>query len=287
MVALHTKHGVVLYATDCKFDNSPVLGPKPDYQRLKQLGDSGIAVAIVDSLYARDDKKTPSESVAREMLKDAMLGFDCKGKAVIVTTFSSHIARLKSVIDFGKQMNRKIVFLGRSLAKYCFAAEDVGIYPFSKEVEIVKYAKHIKKKLGDIQKKGREKFLLVVTGHQGEPKSTLSKMANKTVPFAFRPCDHVIFSCTVIPAEINRKQRAALDRTLNGLGVRIFKDIHVSGHAARQDMHEFIELTRPCHIIPVHSEKESVNAFVELAEGLKYVEGKNVHKLFNSQRLKI
>lgn len=287
MIALHTKHGVVLYSTDFKFDNSPVLGPKSNYQRLKQLGEQGIVVALVDSLYARDDKKTPSESVAREMLKDAMLGFDCRGKAVIVTTFSSHIARLKSIIEFGKQLNRKIVFLGRSLAKYCFAADDVGIYPFSKEVEIIKYGKHIKQKLREIEKKGREKFLLVVTGHQGEPKSTLSKMANKILPFTFKSGDHIIFSCTVIPAEINKKQRAILDQTLAKLGVKIFKDIHVSGHAARQDMREFIELTKPCHLIPVHSEKASVNAFVELSGICGYEEGKTVHKLFNGQRLKL
>ncbi|MBI4141339.1 RNase J family beta-CASP ribonuclease [Candidatus Woesearchaeota archaeon] len=287
MVALHTKHGIVLYATDFKFDNAPVLGAKPNYARLKQLGEKGITVALVDSLYAYEDIKTPSEAVARELLKDVMLGFDSRGKAVIVTTFSSHIARLKSIIDFGRQLNRKIVFLGRSLAKYCFAAEDVGIYPFSKQVEIVKFGKHIKRKLKEIEKKGREKFLLVVTGHQGEPKSTLSKMTNKILPFHFKSGDHVIFSCKVIPADINRQQRKILDSQLTKLGVRIFKDIHVSGHAAKQDMREFLELTKPCHVIPVHSDKETVNAFVEFSKVCGYEEGKSVHKVFNSQRLKL
>ena len=287
MVVLHTKHGVVLYATDFKFDNNPVIGSKPNYNRLKQLGEKGITVALVDSLYAQEDIKTPSELVARELLKDAMLGFDSRGKAVIVTTFSSHIARLKSIIDFGRQLNRKIVFLGRSLAKNCYAAEDVGIYNFSKEVEIVKFGKHIKSRLREIEKKGREKFLLVVTGHQGEPKSTLSKMANRILPFNFKSGDHVIFSCKVIPADVNRRQRKVLDRQLTALGVRIFKDIHVSGHAARQDMREFLGLTRPCHVIPVHSDKETVNAFVELAKVCGYEEGKSVHKVFNSQRLKV
>lgn len=287
MIALHTTHGVVLYSTDFKFDNTPVLGPKPNYARLKQLGDAGVTVAFVDSLYARDDKKCPSESIAREMLRDAMLGFDSRGKAVIVTTFSSHIARLKSIIDFGKHLNRKIVFMGRSLAKYCEAANDVGIYPFSKEVEIVKYGKHIKQKLREIEKRGKEKFLLVVTGHQGEPKSTLSKMVTKTIPFTFRSGDHVIFSCNVIPADINKAQRKVLEQSLNELGVKMFKDIHVSGHAARQDMRELIELVRPCHIIPVHSEKPAISAFIELAGLCKYEEGKNVHKLFNGQKLKL
>lgn len=287
MVALHTKHGIVLYATDFKLDNAPVLGAKPNYNRLRQLGEKGITVALVDSLYSKEDIKTPSEMVARELLRDAMLGVDSRGKAVIVTTFSSHIARLKSIIDFGHQLNRKIVFLGRSLAKYCCAAEDVGIYPFSKEVELVKFGKHIKQRLREIEKKGCEKFLLVVTGHQGEPKSTLSKMTNKILPFHFKSGDHVIFSCKVIPAEINRQQRKALDAQLTKLGVRIFKDIHVSGHAARQDMREFLELTRPCHVIPVHSDKETVNAFVEFSKVCGYEDGKSVHKVFNSQRIKL
>ncbi len=287
MIALHTKHGVVLYSTDFKFDNTPVVGSKPNYARLKELGESGILVALVDSLYAKDDKKTPSENVAREMLRDAMLSFDSKGKALIVTTFSSHIARLKSIIDFSRSLNRKVVFLGRSLAKYCCAAEEVGIYPFSKEVEIVKYGKQIQKKLREIEKKGRHKFLLVVTGHQGEPKSTLSKMVTKFLPFAFKPGDHLVFSCTVIPTEINKSQRKFLEQKLSSLGVRMFKDIHVSGHAAGQDMREFIELIKPCHLIPVHSEKTSMNAFVDLAQQCGYKQGSTVHKLFNSQRLKL
>ena len=287
MIALHTKHGVVLYSTDFKFDNSPVVGPKSNYARLKQLGESGVVVALVDSLYAKDDKKTPSESVAREMLKDAMLGFNSKGKALIVTTFSSHVARLKSIIDFGRQLDRKIVFLGRSLAKYCAAAENVGIYNFSKEVEIIKYGKQIKQKLKEVEKKGREKFLLVVTGHQGEPKSTLSKMLTKVLPFYFKSGDHVIFSCNIIPVSVNKDQRKILEQKLNALGVRIFKDIHVSGHAARQDMREFIEMVKPCHLVPVHSEKTAIAAFVELAEMCGYKSGENVHRLFNGQKLKL
>jgi len=156
-----------------------------------------------------------------------------------------------------------------------------------KEVEIVKYGKQIQKKLREIEKKGRHKFLLVVTGHQGEPKSTLSKMVTKFLPFAFKPGDHLVFSCTVIPTEINKSQRKFLEQKLSSLGVRMFKDIHVSGHAAGQDMREFIELIKPCHLIPVHSEKTSMNAFVDLAQQCGYKQGSTVHKLFNSQRLKL
>ena len=93
MVALHTKYGIILYANDFKFDRFPTLGEKPNFKRLKELGKKGVLCLIVDSTYSRSCKKTPSESVAKEMLKDVLLGTGNKDKAVFVTTFSSHIAR--------------------------------------------------------------------------------------------------------------------------------------------------------------------------------------------------
>ncbi|MBS3155852.1 MBL fold metallo-hydrolase, partial [Candidatus Woesearchaeota archaeon] len=118
IVILHTPEGKVVYTNDFKLDNHPVIGKKPDYEKLKSLGDGSVKVLILDSLNSTSQMKTPSEKVAREMLKDVVLGVNTENKAIVVTTFSSHIARLRSIIDFGKHLNRKIVFLGRSLEKY-------------------------------------------------------------------------------------------------------------------------------------------------------------------------
>ena len=117
MVAVHTKEGVILYANDFKFDLYPVLGKKPNFKRLEELGKQGVLGLITDSTYARDNKKMPSENVAREMLKD-VLSIPAKNGLIVVTTFSSHLARLKSIIEFGKKINREVIFLGRSLCKY-------------------------------------------------------------------------------------------------------------------------------------------------------------------------
>lgn len=284
MVALHTKYGIILYANDFKFDNHPVLGKKPNYDALKRLGKDGILLMIVDSLYAYSASKTPSENVAKEMLRDVMLGVDSKGKAVIVTTFSSHLARLKSIVEFGKQMNRKIVFLGRSLRKYINAGEEAKLVNFSKDADIVGFGKKIKQKLMKIQAKGVHKYLLVVTGHQGEPKATLSKMARGDFPFKFKPEDHIVFSCSVIPTEINKTQRAELEGRLRHLGVRIFTDIHVSGHAAREDLRDFINMTKPTNIMPAHAERQTVNAMIELCHEMGYKK-KNIFPAKNYQRI--
>ena len=112
MVALHTDEGIVLYANDFKFDNNPILGKPPNYERLKEIGKEGVKVLIVDSLYSGDQRKTASEKVARALLEDVLLTTSNEDAGLFVTTFSSHIARLKSIVDFGKQLDRKIVFLG-------------------------------------------------------------------------------------------------------------------------------------------------------------------------------
>jgi len=278
MIALHTKEGIAIYANDFKFDNHPVIGKKPDYERLEALGKIGVKCLICDSTRAQHPAKTPSETVAKEMLRDVLEGVNSDGRAIIVTTFSSHLARIKSILEFGKKLNRKVVFLGRSLAKYIEAGEKIHLVNFSKQGELVRYSKHIGRKLQEIQK-NPAKYLLIVTGHQGEPKSTLSKMARGELKFKFKPEDHVIFSCTIIPTEINIENRRKLEDTLREHGIRIFRDIHVSGHAAKEDLRDLLTMVKPKHLFPAHGNTDMKTALANLAIEKGYQMGKNIHIL--------
>ncbi|MCH8003504.1 MAG: ribonuclease J, partial [Nanoarchaeota archaeon] len=200
---------------------------------------------------------------------------DNKNNLIVVTTFASHIARLKSIIEFGKKLNRKIVFMGRSLSKYVKAAENVGLVNFSKDIEIVKYGRQIERKLKKVDKE-RKKYLLVVTGHQGEPKSVLYRIAKGELKFKLYHDDNVIFSCKTIPTPTNIANREALENELKRFGVRIFKDIHQSGHAAREDLRDFINLVKPKNIIPAHGNKEMKDALADLAVEMGYKRDKNI-----------
>jgi len=286
MIALHTKYGIVLYANDFKFDLFPTLGKKPNFKRLEELGKQKVLALICDSTYARDARKMPSESVAKQMLREVMLGIDSKNKHVVVTTFSSHIARLNSIVEFGRKMNRKIVFMGRSIEKYVRAAEATGIAKFTDKVQVLKYSGQIRKNLNKIAK-DRGKYLMVVTGHQGEPKSTLAKMMNGELKFNFMPEDHIIFSCKVIPTPTNIENRQKLEASLRNFNVRIFKDIHQSGHAAREDLRDLINLVKPQHIIPAHGSIEMRSALADLAVEMGYEKGSNVHLMSNGERIRL
>ena len=176
IIAIHTKEGVILYANDYKLDNSPIFGDKPNYKRLKELASVGVKALIVDCLYAPDDRKTPSEKIARGLLEDVFFSTDNSKAGMVITTFSSHIARLKSITEFGQRLGREVIFLGRSLGKYVQAARNTGNAPFTKNVRIYTYRKQLEKILRNVNK-NREKYLIVCTGHQGEPGSILDRMA--------------------------------------------------------------------------------------------------------------
>lgn len=270
IVALHTPHGVILYANDYKFDLQPTLGKKPNFARLKQLGDKGVELLIIECLYAHEHRKMPSESVAQQMLKDVMLGVNSEKKMILVTTFSSHIARLKSIVEMGKRLNRKIVFLGRSLAKYVIAAQRLNIVNFEQDVLLVRHKDKVYKMIKKMLKEGKEKYLLVCTGHQGEPNAILSQMARGNIDVQFSPGDIIIFSCSVIPAATNIRNRELLESQLKGKGLRIFRDVHVSGHAAREDHRDLIEMVKPKYIIPAHAGNEKAAMIKELAEEMGY-----------------
>lgn len=280
MVVIHTKYGKVVYANDFKLDNQPTLGSKSNLGRMAQLKD--VKVMIMDSLYAGKPIKTPSESVAKELLREVMISTNSKGKAMIVSTFSSHLARLKSIMEFAKQLNRKVVFLGRSLEKYVRAGENIKVIEFSKAGKIIKYRQQVQTFLKKCKKP--EDYVFIVTGHQGEPKSVLARMIFNNY-FRFRKEDIVIFSCTIIPGEENIKNREKMEAELKKKKVRIFRDIHVSGHGAREDARDLINLIEPKNLIPTHSEIATAEQFLELAEELGYRENKNVFLLRNGQRI--
>lgn len=286
LVVLTTKEGVVVYANDFKLDNHPVLGKKPDYSRLEELGRKGVKALIIDSLKSNFEMKTPSEKVAREMLKDIIAGVRSEHNAIVVTTFSSHIARLKSIIDFGHGLNRKIIFLGRSLHKYVDAAERCSLVKFGDDVEIIGFRKLVDKKLKELSAH-RDKYLIVCTGNQGEKDSILSKMAFGQLQWRFASGDIVIFSCKTIPTPETTKNREELEHELKRQQVRIFKDIHVSGHASLEDHRDVLHLLKPEHLIPSHGPYEVIKGMEDLGIAMGYKKGKTLHVVKNGDVIRI
>ena len=284
MIAVHTPEGVILYANDYKFDNTPVMGEKPNYKRLKELSKIGIKALIADCLYAQDDRKTPSEKIARGLLEDVLFTTDNRKSGIIITTFSSHIARLKSITDFGKKLNRKIILLGRSLGKYTSAAERIGKLPFRNEVEVGTYRHQVERLLRKANNNKKD-YLIVCTGHQGEPGAILDRISRKKLPYQVSSDDHIIFSSKTIPTPINIANKNDLDIRLKKSHARLFDNVHVSGHGGREDLRDLLKLTNPEHFIPSHGDLPKLKAGLDLAVEMGYKKNYNVHILSNGKKL--
>jgi len=284
MIAVHTPKGVVLYANDFKLDDTPVLGLKPNYRRLREISKEGVHVFIVDSLYSGSDRKTPSEKIARALLEEVLLTIQNRNSGIIVTTFSSHIARLKSIVEFGKKLNREVVFVGRSLNKYSRAAREIGIAPFLNNVKISSFRRQVEKSLIQISK-NRKKYLLVCTGHQGEPGSIMERLSRNQLPLKIGRDDNLVFSSSVIPTPVNIEQFAKMEDKLRKHKPRIFRDAHVSGHAGREDLRDIIRVVNPRHIIPAHGGLDKTAPMAELCDELGYKSGKQCHLMKDGKTL--
>ena len=284
MSCLHTPEGDVIYAVDFKFDEHPVLGQKTDYKRLRELGRKGIKLLITDSTRVDREGRTYSESLVSSMIEDTFAFINSRNRAIIVTTFASHIARLTTLVKEAIKMRRKPVLLGRSMYNYVTSAENVGLCKISKKALLV-HPRDSKKVLRQIEKEGREHYFMIMTGHQGEPNSMLVRISLDQMNFKILPDDLVMFCSETIPSPVNEANRNLLMKNLKAHGARIFDNVHVSGHAAREDMREFLMMIRPEHYVPSHGGLLKLSSAVKLANELGYKLGEDVHLLQNGQEL--
>lgn len=285
MAVLHTPVGCIVYANDFKFDMTPVLGEAPDLARMRAIGKEGVKCLIVESLNLDDRGYAPSEQVARLRVRDTLLRAEDDKHAIIVSTFASQVARIKTITECAREIDRIPVLLGRSMERYNGLAEVMKQVAFPQGTSIYGNRKVTDRMLRRIAKEGPEKYLLVVTGHQGEPGSMLSRMALGETPLRIEKGDRVLFSANIIPNPINFAQRAEVDRLLLRQGARLFDGLHVTGHAFYQEHYDLVSMLNPEHIIPSHGPFGMKGGYVELASEFGYTLNRDVHIMQNGDRL--
>jgi len=95
----------------------------------------------------------------------------------------------------------------------------------------------------------------------------------------------VIFSCTVIPNALNFSNRETMEKSLKKDGVRLFKDIHVSGHPGKEDLRDLIGMLKPERIIPCHGDVSFAVGMTNLTTELGYNISQQVHVMQDGQFL--
>ncbi len=259
---LKTPEGNVVYGNDMKIDYSPVIEETTDIERLKKAGNEGVKLMIPGTTTVDKPGRVRSEKSVEIELQDTLNSCYEAGGAVVVTTFSSQISRLNTILD-ANNGRRKVAFLGRSLKEYTKSAEELGLIDLS-NVEVASYFDECEKLVSKISEE-KDQWLIVATGNQGEPGAQMDKLASGTYPFNFRKGDHVVFSSRTIPTPITRSNRYSLEKKLKEKGVRLYKNVHTSGHAKKEDHRDFIKYLDPDNIVPSHGNIQKLGSYVELA----------------------
>jgi len=168
--------------------------------------------------------------------------------------------------------------------KYVSSARKAGKSPFKGQVNMAKYRHQVEKVLREANK-NKKKYMIVCTGHQGEPGAILDRLSRNKLPYKLSSKDQIIFSSQTIPSPVNIESRAQLDQRLKKFHPRIFDNVHVSGHGAKEDIRELIKITNPEHFIPSHGDWKKTRAGMELALEMGYKKNYNAHFMVNGKSL--
>ncbi len=257
-IAVNTPQGTVLHTGDFKLDLTPIEGDVMDIARLGEIGKQGVRLLLCESTNVERPGYTPSEkNVGRSLVDIFSKNTD---KRIVIATFSSNVHRVQQIIDISVKMNRKVAITGRSMQNIVAAAIRLGYMNVPDGVLI---------DINEIRRYRPENLTLVTTGSQGEPMSALYRMAmsaHDKVELGAK--DVVIISAHAITG--NEKLVGKIVNEMFKKNVTVLYDalveVHVSGHACREEIKLMHALTKPEYFMPVHGEYKHLICHKALAE---------------------
>lgn len=242
-IFLQTPVGNFYHGSDFKFDDTPFQGGASDYEKIGKTGQTNVLCLLSDCLGAERAGKTGSEIGIKDSFEREIE--QCQGK-FIVTTYSSHIARLNQIIEVSQKAKRKVCFIGRSLVKTKEVAKKLGY---------LKLPAHLDIEVEQIKQYPDKQLTLIVAGSQGQEESAMARIANgEHREVKISNDDTVIFSADPIPG--NETLVYELIDTLAKKGVKVLytalsRDFHVSGHGSQEELSKLIKLVKPKMLLPI------------------------------------
>ena len=254
-LAIRTPSGLVVHTADWKIDSTPIIGLPTDEARFRALGDEGVLALVCDSTNILREGESPSERDVAKAL--AWLIGNAKGR-VVVTTFASNVARLRSAAEAGLAAGRQVCIVGRAIERVVAVARECGMLD------------GLPAFLGmdAFERLPRDRILALATGSQGEPRAALARIAGDEHPTAeLNAGDTVIFSSRTIPG--NEKAVGKIINAFVTAGVQVVTDrtalVHVSGHPRRAEMAKMYAWVRPKIAVPAHGEPLHLSEHADFA----------------------
>ena len=257
-ISIKTPVGVVFHSGDFKLDVSPIDGQMMDLTRIGEIGKAGVELLLCETTNAERAGFTPSERTVGSSLERIFSQY--VDKRIIIATFSSNVHRVQQIINASAAHGRRVAVLGRSMENIIGAAAELGYMELPDGVLI---------SAADIKRYRPEELTLITTGSQGEPMSALSRIAfSEHDKVRISQNDVVVLSSSAIPG--NEKFVGKIINALVKSGVRVVndsvEDVHVSGHACREEIKLLMALLKPKYYMPIHGECRHLYAGKDIAE---------------------
>jgi ribonuclease J len=247
----------VIHTGDFKIDQTPVDGELTDLPSFARYGEQGVLALLSDSTNVEREGFTLSEKSVGEAFDEIFP--TCQGR-IIVAAFSSSIHRVQQVADAAVRCGRKILLNGRSMVANVRIARQLGYLHIPDDVFM---------DLKELPYMPREQVCMITTGSQGEPRSSLIRIAmDDHKQIKLERGDSVILSSRVIPG--NERTISELINHLYRRGAEVFhektSEVHVSGHACQEELKLMLNLVRPRFFIPIHGEYRHLMVHSKLAQ---------------------
>lgn len=255
-LAIYTPFGLVVHTGDFKISHSAIASMNTDVARFALCGDQGVLALLSDSTNVEKRGYTVSDAEIGDNLESIAL--QSKGR-IIIALFASSIVRIQQIVDIAASRGRKITFNGKSIEISVHIAKNLGYLTIPEGMEIF---------INQINNYPDHEIVIVTTGSQGEPMSALARMASGIhKKIKIKQGDTVILSSKFIPG--NERAIAKIINNLFRKGADVIyekiSNIHVSGHAFREELKLMIQLTRPRYFIPIHGEYRHLVLHARLA----------------------
>ncbi|MGB5188099.1 MAG: ribonuclease J, partial [Acidimicrobiia bacterium] len=258
-IAFETPEGIIVHTGDFKLDPTPIDGVITDLQSFAGFGRRGVRLMLADSTNAERPGVVESEKTVGVRIGE--LVHEAEGR-VLIACFASHLHRVQQSIDAVVADGRKFAFIGRSMLRISEIAGQIGVLRIPEESLV---------ELNDLLKLPPKQTAVISTGSQGEPFAALSLMAaGEHRSIALDPTDTVIISATPIPG--NEKRVSRVINNLARVGVTVHHGrnthVHVSGHAAAEELKVLYNVVQPEAVVPVHGEHRHLLANAEIARSV-------------------
>ena len=258
--AIRCKAGTIFQTGDFKIDSTPIDGGMIDLSRISQIGEENVLCLLSDSTNAERPGYTVSEKKVGESFET--LFQKAEGKRIIVATFASNIHRVQQIIDVAGLLGKKVALSGRSLENVARIAQELGYMNIPDGLLMT---------IDKVRQYPPDGIVIITTGSQGEPMSTLARMAfSDHRKIEINSNDYVIISATPIPG--NEKTVNKVINELMKLGADVvyekMYDVHVSGHACQEELKILLGLLKPKYFIPVHGEQKHLRKHAGIAASM-------------------